>query len=509
MITPEQQKQVTRKLTHWIENESKIVTYRTVSREIGCHVNVAKNILLRHFEANPSLAATYLLTGPLLSTSALTQTILQSSITSKAGKSLRNLGDGMVKIVDMDQNSDAGDSDVEGLESQSQGQSKAQRAGLMGADDEDERMEGVGNDRGAQVGEGGIGGGKRLGELGFGKERIKRWGVVLATAEALEEKRALFDASGLNIHIYALSPAPVRDPAHFLIAGLELHDNANMYNSSIYGSITGHAFKPSAKPNPLAPAKPPVKGAAAPSIFARGPKEEMVTEEIKKEVKKQGSTKHVKDEPVKPRPSTSATAAIAKNKAQSLNKSSSKKRVINSDTEEDESGPAKAKALTSTSKGGSSKTALEPTSSMVAREDKAALEAMAGMDVDFSDDEKPLAARSKVKEEARPLRKSATGRKVRRVKKTKREKDDKGYFVSKDYWTDESYSGESESEQVEPQPKAQPASKRGSSKPPIKARESASSVGSGSGVGAGGGVKKPAGKSAAGQSTLMGFFKKK
>lgn len=92
----------------------------------------------------------------------------------------------MVKIVDMDQNSDAGDSDVEGLESQSQGQSKAQRAGLMGTDDEDERMEGVGNDRGAQVGEGGIGGGKRLGELGFGKERIKRWGVVLATAEVLE-----------------------------------------------------------------------------------------------------------------------------------------------------------------------------------------------------------------------------------------------------------------------------------------------------------------------------------
>lgn len=84
--------------------------------------------------------------------------------------------------------------------------------------------------------------------------------------------------------------------------------------------------------------------------------------------------------------------------------------------------------MASTSKGGSSKTALEPTSSMVAREDKAALEAMAGMDVDFSDDEKPLAARSKVKEEARPLRKSATGRKVRRVKKTKREKDDKGYF---------------------------------------------------------------------------------
>lgn len=81
--------------------------------------------------------------------------------------------------------------------------------------------------------------------------------------------------------------------------------------------------------------------------------------------------------------------------------------------------------------------------------------------------------------------------------------------VSKDYWTDESYSGESEPEQVETQPRAQPASKRGGNKPPMKARESASSVGSGSGAGAGGNMKKSAGKPTGGQSTLMGFFKKK
>lgn len=51
----------------------------------------------------------------------------------------------------------------------------------------------------------------------------------------------------------------------------------------------------------------------------------------------------------------------------------------------------------------------------------------------------------------------------------------------------------------------------GSNKPPVKARESASSMGSGSGsgAGAGGGAKKLASKPAAGQSTLMGFFKKK
>lgn len=62
-----------------------------------------------------------------------------------------------------------------------------------------------------------------------------------------------------------------------------------------------------------------------------------------------------------------------------------------------------------------------------------------------------------------------------------------------------------------PQPKTQRASKMGSNKPPVKARESASSMGngSGSGAGAGGGAKKLASKPAAGQSTLMGFFKKK
>ncbi|KIR36703.1 DNA polymerase delta subunit 3 [Cryptococcus deuterogattii MMRL2647] len=338
----------------------------------------------------------------------------------------------------------------------------------------------------------------------------------------LDLRRALF---GLNL------PKFYQDPAQFLIASLELHDNANMYNSETYGSITGDAFKPSAKPNPLAPAKPSVKESAAPSIFARGSKDKTVKEETRKEVKKQVSTTNVEDEPVKvraqflyewqeygvliiekPRSSTSATAAAtAINKAQPLNKSNSKKRIINSDTEEDEPSPAKPKASTSMSKGGSSKTALEPTSSMVAREDKAALEAMADMDVDFSDDEKSVAARPKAKEETKPLRKSATGRKVRRVKKTKREKDDKGYFVSKDYWTDESYSGESEPEQVEPQSKPQRAGKMGGNKPPIKARESASSVGSGSGsgAGAGGGAKKSAGKPAGGQSTLMGFFKKK
>ncbi|KIR43174.1 DNA polymerase delta subunit 3 [Cryptococcus deuterogattii 99/473] len=510
-----------------MKNESKIITYRTVSREIGCHVNVAKNILLRHFEANPSLAATYLLTGPLLSTSVLTQTVFQNGTASKDGKSLRDLGDGMVKIVDMDQNPDAGDSDVEGLESQSQGQSKAQRTGLMGTDDDDERMDGVGNDRGAQVGEGGIGGGKRFGESGLQREKVKRWGVILATAEALEVKVCWT----CGVHFWLKLTKLYQDPAQFLIASLELHDNANMYNSETYGSITGDAFKPSAKPNPLAPAKPSVKESAAPSIFARGSKDKTVKEETRKEVKKQVSTTNVEDEPVKvraqflyewqeygvliiekPRSSTSATAAAtAINKAQPLNKSNSKKRIINSDTEEDEPSPAKPKASTSMSKGGSSKTALEPTSSMVAREDKAALEAMADMDVDFSDDEKSVAARPKAKEETKPLRKSATGRKVRRVKKTKREKDDKGYFVSKDYWTDESYSGESEPEQVEPQSKPQRAGKMGGNKPPIKARESASSVGSGSGsgAGAGGGAKKSAGKPAGGQSTLMGFFKKK
>lgn len=41
-LTAEQQKAATRKLKVWLENDRQIVTFRQVSREIGCHVDLAK-----------------------------------------------------------------------------------------------------------------------------------------------------------------------------------------------------------------------------------------------------------------------------------------------------------------------------------------------------------------------------------------------------------------------------------------------------------------------------------
>ncbi|WVW80497.1 hypothetical protein I302_102481 [Kwoniella bestiolae CBS 10118] len=83
MASAEQQKIATRKLTQWIENDKRIATYRDISREVGCHVNIAKNLLLNHYTSNPSLTPTYLLTGPLLSTSRIT---LLSGLGAGAGE---------------------------------------------------------------------------------------------------------------------------------------------------------------------------------------------------------------------------------------------------------------------------------------------------------------------------------------------------------------------------------------------------------------------------------------
>lgn len=96
-----------------------------------------------------------------------------------------------------------------------------------------------------------------------------------------------------------------------------------------------------------------------------------------------------------------------------------KRRVVTSDDEDEDPAPSRR------AEGSSSqiKTALGPTSSMVRADDQAAMEAMMGMDFDFNeDDESGTAALASVKA-TQPGR-----RKVRRVKKSKMEMDDKGYM---------------------------------------------------------------------------------
>lgn len=260
-----------------------------------------------------------------------------------------------------------------------------------------------------------------------------------------------------------------------------------------------------------------------------------------------------KKEPVKPVKTT--------NKA--------KKRVIHSDDEDEDDGEGESQNKTENvpAESSSSKKAAsvkEPTSSMVREADRAAMEAMMGMDMDMDadldldmDDEveesagksgtrgtkgpketKTKNVEDKVKKE--PQEGAGTSRKRRKVKKSKTEMDDKGYMsksfstqrhriitdgnvVTKDYYTDESYSGESEPEadvaknKTAKRPGMSKTASRQSSvsnDEPAERRKSGSGTPFGGAAGAGpGGKAKPASKpnapAARGQSTLAGFFKKK
>lgn len=112
-------------------------------------------------------------------------------------------------------------------------------------------------------------------------EEVARWGVVMVSEEGLEgkfkcprgdpqtggrtltlclEKKELFEQDKLSIHIYALSPAPVKvgftsiwlshesvliiqDPGQYLVSNLALRSNKHYHNPAVYGTITGDALK--------------------------------------------------------------------------------------------------------------------------------------------------------------------------------------------------------------------------------------------------------------------------
>lgn len=133
--------------------------------------------------------------------------------------------------------------------------------------------------------------------------------------------------------------------------------------------------------------------------------------------------------------------------------SKAKKRVIHSDDEDEDDGEgvSQSKAETVPAESSSSKKAAvikEPTSSMVREADRAAMEAMMGMDMDMDadldldmdDEAEESVSKSatkavkgttskdvgdKVKE---PQEGAGTSRKRRKVKKSKTEVDDKGYM---------------------------------------------------------------------------------
>ncbi|OCF42861.1 hypothetical protein I317_03338 [Kwoniella heveanensis CBS 569] len=442
-------------------------------------------------------------------------------------------------------------------------------------EDEQVGFEEVGNDNGDEdglAGNLGIIGGKS-GEEGedLRREDVVRWGVVLVGQDELEEKKKLFESETLNVHIHSLAPAPFSDPAQYLIPNLTLREHPNYHNPSLYGTISGDAFKPNVPVAADGQDKKSMKdggmdwsGVGAKKVVGGKKVED------KKADDKQAQGKENKNEPKKsffeastttkaatptaepitePSKATSSTTAkpTKSSTASSGSISGKKKRVIHSDTEEDEppapsaAGAADAPASSASSL---SKKALkpEPTSSMVRADDQKAMEAMMSMDMDMDVDmldevELAQAAASSpknakkgpkkattpaeevvVKKEPGTTSGSAGVRKKRRVKKTVVETNKKGYMVSEDVWTEESCS-ESEPEQADTDKKPATAITSSKSKPPMKARDSASSIGSnttktpassGAASGAGtSGTKKAGGPSLKGQSTLKGFFTKK
>nr|ODO02695.1 hypothetical protein L204_01434 [Cryptococcus depauperatus CBS 7855] len=510
IATSEENKVAYRRIKHLIENEGSIITYRQVARQVRCHINTAKkygqnhsagskrlmrsSLLLNHLESNSRLSATYILSGRLQPNSSIGKTQIPNVdtlfplLSSPPQKSLRDLGSGPVKIVDMDERSEAAFSDMEETQPRQEGDFWS-------------------NDKGAKEGDGGIGGSIREGKWGNDeswRKEVPRFGVVLARDYELEDKKTLFDDNGLSIHVYSLASAVIKDPAKFLIPSLELHESSNLYNPELYGTISGKAVEP----------VPPID--TKPKLTAKISKDNLLGVENKPPIKenrpatsegKKGSG--LKNEiKAKSGPSRSTSKTT-------LKASGSRKRIVASDTEDDESeSTSNIKRKSNGPPTGKISKSLEPTSSMVARNDRAALEAMASMEYDSSKDEDDDVVKKKNKEEVKPLRDSKTGRKVRRIKKTRREKDKKGYVVSKDYWTDESY------DESETDPGAQIQSQTAvPNRPAIRQHISTSSVGStasNSGLGGlgggpvGSGTRKAggAGKSG-GQSTLMGFFKKK
>ncbi|WWC68312.1 uncharacterized protein I206_102236 [Kwoniella pini CBS 10737] len=502
MATPEQQKIATRKLTQWIENDKRIVTYRDISREIKCHVNIAKNLLLNHYQNNSKLIPTYLLTGPLLLTSKINQTQL-FSLNQNLNHNEKNSR--IVKIVDMDEMSDdERNSEHDNLE-------------------EEEEEEQIGNDLGNNnENENGLIGSIKLSnnneneeeEMIIKNQNVIRWGVILVQSDQIEEKKKLFEIDTLSIHIHSLAPSLVNDPAQYLIPNLTLREYKNYHDPLIYGTISGETLRPTV---PLTADKKDMKDGKMDWSGSKKVASGLGEGSKKEDLKKKEESKKVEEKKKIPINSTSASSnKIASQEVKSTSTptgslSSKKKRVIHSDTEEDEpiSNPPSTSKKLSLKK--------EPTSSMVRADDQIAMEAMMSMDmeVDFelSDNNETPKKNLKLKKEEENQLKNKI-RKKRRVKKSKTIEDKKGRMVTRDYSTDESYTA-SEEEGVNKNQSKSIITTNSS----LKARDSSSSIGSNdttkkNPTNSGPSSHPPPNKkavsgSAKGQSTLKGFFTKK
>ncbi|BEI90194.1 uncharacterized protein CcaverHIS019_0302640 [Cutaneotrichosporon cavernicola] len=412
-------------LSQTLATEQRPVTFRELARELNCHIHTAKNLLndyLSTYDAVP----TFLVSGPLLAHSTLGHTQTMLSQEAPPTQSLAHLSATQkVRIVNMDEQSDDGNSEAGDPEEEVE---------ELGA-----RTEAMEEDTESQ---------QRPQKEGD----VARWGVVLVGADELDDKRKLFEVAA--VQVYAIAPAPIKDPAILLSSAFGLREKSDYLVSSL-GTIVGEAL--------LATQSKPVVQS---SDKKPAPKKE------DKPAKQEPTNKLVKKEVVKPAVMKERTPP----KPQKLSASRSKRRVIASDSEEEdiEVAPAQRKAP------------LQQTSSME------------------EDVSQPM-PKSAVKAKPASSEEGAKKRKRRRVKKSKMEKDAKGYMVTKDYWTDESYSG-SETDTESPTETARVSSKLGSSRSQEPSRTSSSASAAGPSRPSSKGIAK---KAQMGQSTLAGFFKKK
>lgn len=151
-----------------------------------------RSLLLSYQKSNPNIAPTYLLSGPLKSTSKLETTAIDLSRAGSPNlngtQSLAHLATQGVRIVDMDEMSDADRNSEDG---------DADELDEMGMKNDDGRP---GNDEGHADGLAGVVRFKveREDEI-LEPEEVPKWGVVLVQADHLErEFRRGSDAHGLG-----------------------------------------------------------------------------------------------------------------------------------------------------------------------------------------------------------------------------------------------------------------------------------------------------------------------
>ncbi|KAJ9107567.1 hypothetical protein QFC21_001026 [Naganishia friedmannii] len=419
-VSPDVEQAAEDKLTRWIDLEKRVVSYRELARELGVNINVAKNLMHRHFQENPNLFPTYLMTGtylPSIKSLELTQTQtatqhLAASTPAEPSASADSMQ------IDNTQESAPGMDDDDGKKP-----TKAQQ--LL-----DESKPEIGMKGGAE--------GWPLRD----EDIVTRGLLLVGGREEMEgtvrdQRSAMICAD--------------QDPSVYLSSTVRLRAIPRYNNAETYGTITGSFEMAKAKPTgkPTKPlAKPPVakptmaNAFAKPAAASKTATTAATTEKAKPTVK---ATKKIEDDEPMLKPGKLSAR--------------SSKRVIRSESPEEEEEPAKRKTVAGKQKvvqdSMPTNTSAKPLQDLdVAEQDRLAMEAMMDMSDNFDmpsssaiaqpmeqdqDDEPTTSGK-----EQRTLQDTKIGQegkvlKKRRTTKSVEVKNKRGFTYYEDVSTDEEY----------------------------------------------------------------------